>query len=283
MKIGIIGAGVLGNTQKDWLLKNTNHEVLVYDVNQDKGNSTLESIVRHALIFVLCLPTDAPEKGSLYAEGKYLRTGAIENTIAFIAKNKGDGRRAVVIRSTVPLGFTRTLAEKYPDLQIYFVPEFLTEKTATVDFANERTITIGTANSFKDIPAVVALMGSKIFPATDFKIRKYEEAEMLKLATNSFYALKVTFANELADICKKNGVNYGTLKNDLARNPRIGSHPADNQGADVHLRIAQDGKAGYGGKCLTKDTRQLIEIAKEKKAGFGLLAKVDSINTKIRK
>jgi UDPglucose 6-dehydrogenase len=275
MKIGIIGAGVLGNTQKDWLLKNTNHEVLVYDVNPDKGNSTLESIARHALIFILCLPTDSGKDGNL-------NTSAIENTVAFIQKHKGDGR-AVIIRSTVPLGFTRTLAEKYPDLQIYFVPEFLTEKTACEDFANEKTITLGTDKGFKDMPAAVALMASKLFPAQDWKIRRYEEAEMLKLATNSFYALKVTFANELADICAKTGVDYNVIKNTLAKNPRIGSHPGDNQGQDVHLRIAQDGKAGYGGKCLTKDTRQLIEIAKEKKAGFGLLAKVDSINTKIRK
>jgi len=285
MKIGIIGAGILGNTQKEWLLKNTGHEVLVYDIDKQKSNSMIESVIKHVSVFIICLPTDAPKDDELYPIGDYLCTDPIVKTIEKIQKGKGEGKRDIIIRSTVPVGFTRRLANKYPDLNIYFVPEFLTEKTASEDFESQKGMFVGVRFKKDEgdfIAETTALLASKIFPSENYIMLTYEDAEMLKLATNSFYALKVTFANELADICGKTAVDYEIVKEHLSENPRIGSDVEDNQGRDVHLRIAQDGRPGYGGKCLTKDTRQLIETARKNKAGFGLLEKVDSINSKIR-
>lgn len=300
-KIGIIGSGILGQTQKNWLLEHTNNEVLVYDIDESKSNSTLESMAKHADYFILCLPTDPYQGIKLVKEVDYLNTKILESTIEKINSFRNKKPATVIIRSTVPVGFTRRMSQEFPDLNFYFIPEFLTEKVAKEDFEKQKKMVIGTMKmrKEKDRLEVNGIMGlivetqiekaclsqdlNNLFPAKDFDSLTYEEAEMIKLATNSFYAMKVIFANELNDICKACGIEYLIIQKQLAENPRIGSYSGDNQGRDVHLRIAQDGKAGYGGKCLTKDTRQLVEIAKDKKAGFGLLETVDKINSKIRK
>ena len=267
MKVGIIGVGVLGKAHRDWLLQETSHEVLAYDHHPENSNCTLEDIYNDADIVVLCVPTNGNDEGKL-------DTANIEEFL-YDADQAGAGGLSIVIRSTVPVGFTRKMAGLYPRFKFYFVPEFLTEKTADEDFRYPLGLVIGSKDERKTIVG--------IFPrARIYFDANWEEAELVKLATNSFYAMKVIFANEIHDYCKEARVDYQRVKRIIAANPRIGSIMADNQGIDVHLRIAQDGKAGYGGKCLPKDTRQLVELMKENGSGFGLLEKVDEINERIR-
>ena len=124
----------------------------------------------------------------------------------------------------------------------------------------------------------------KVMPISEhLLIMNTNEAEAVKLFTNSFYALRVIFANEIHDLCMKMNLDYHNILSALRVDPRIGSDTQDLSGRDVHFRIAQDGKAGFGGKCLPKDLAEIISILNEKKAGFGLLEKVENINEEIRK
>jgi UDPglucose 6-dehydrogenase len=288
MKIGIIGAGILGKTHADWLLKNTANEVLIYDIDERKSNTTKEAILKFADVFMLCVPTDQAKPGSMN-EGR-LEVSTLYNLVAEIdaTAKKYDKRPTVFIRSTVPVGYTRRMSESHLNIDLYFVPEFLTEKVAVSDFAKGIEI-IGTATGGKAQNEIAVLMAKvlegKFFPLRPnkmFSVLQYEEAELVKLATNSFYALKVTFANELSEFCEKKNIHYHCVKRMLAENPRIGSEDGDDQGKEVHLRISQDGKKGYGGKCLPKDSEELANEYADAGIKLGLLKKVVEINKKIR-
>lgn len=276
MKITIVGCGILGTVQENWLLNETNHEVLTYDIDSTKCNSSLDSAVEHSSHFILCLPSDSDKKGRL-------NTSIIESTIDAISiLSEGTEKKIIIIRSTVPVGFSRKMAEKYPKFQFYFIPEFLTEKTAAQDFENPTTIIIGVPNVKDCFEQAEQWECFGIFPTAHARVVPFEVAELLKLSTNSFYAMKVIFANEVSNLCGEFGVSYDSLRNLLAENPRIGSNISDNQGKEVHLRIAQDGQAGFGGKCLEKDLSELVRTLKDKKCSLGLLDYVEQINKKIR-
>lgn len=276
MVVGIIGCGVLGSIQKKWLLKETQHEVLTYDIDDSKSNSTFESLAKYARFIFICVPTDSARNGDL-------NTIHITNAVSQIRDIDESGeRKSIIIRSTVPVGYTRKLANEYPEYQFYFIPEFLTEKVAESDFVNNHQMIVGVQNPDEKEHAQAFEKLDFMPEAFDFRVVEFETAEMVKLATNAFYAMKVTFANELNDLCKKMKIGYDGVKDLLAINPRIGSSERDNQKRDVHLRIAQDGQPGYGGKCLPKDTKHLAQMMHKEKAGFGLLEKVVEINEKIR-
>lgn len=293
MNVGIIGGGILGGNHAKWLRENTKHEPKVYDTDAAKANATLEEVAMCPIVYV-CVPTNGKRNGDLDHDiaGNSLR-------LIFNARmGKTDEHLIVVFRSTVPVGFTRRM-EHYRDVfdafrdnvSIFYVPEFLTENTAENDFASPAFVLVGASDgkmpdeerqqtTFKScLQEIIASMPV----AGRIELAKYEEAELLKLSTNAFYAMKVTFANEIHDYCEKTGIQYRAIKNLMSCNPRIGSHPDDNQGQDVHLRISQDGKPGYGGKCLPKDTNQLVRHMRKAGAGFGLIEKVSKINDKIRK
>lgn len=278
MKIGIFGAGILGRTHADWLLKNTSHEVLIYDIDASKANCTKESMIEFADCFVICLPTDT------VPGEKFLSMAHVDNALNDISKGLPKEKEVTVfIRSTVSIGFSRKMNDVYKNLYIIFVPEFLTEKTAKEDFEKGTRI-FGTMNEKKAVMEVLKSLDREVFPTgEDASILIFEEAELIKLATNSFYAMKVTFANELNEFCQKRKLDYSVIKKLLSENPRIGSNKEDNQGKDVHLRISQDGKAGFGGKCLTKDICELSFEYESEKVDMGLLQKVIEINSKIRK
>lgn len=291
MKIGIIGAGVLGSVHRDWLLNNTENEVLVYDIDEKKANSSFESLVQFAEMIFICIPTDGKENGDLDCKAL---DEVIEKIVdQRVAYGEGDKILPIVIRSTVPTGYCRRKNEKIKDkaLQVLFYPEFLTEKTAEIDFQTPQKIVIGCREGLRDkkyegdLVEVASMFRRAVpFPKNcEIWFVNYEVAETLKLATNSFYALKVIFANELSDFCRGFEVDYDQVRKLLCKDPRIGSSLFDDQGVDVHFRIAQDGLYGFGGKCLPKDIAQLANLMKNSGTGYGLLDKTIAINKKIRK
>lgn len=275
MKIGIIGQGILGKTHKEYLLKNTDHEVLTYDINGD-CNSTMEIISKQCEIVFVCVPTDTGKDGRL-------DMSIVESVAKSLDKNSFFG--SCIFRSTLKVGTTRKMSVKYPLIHFYFIPEFLTERFAKDDFENpHRELILGCVD--RNQIGIAAELRSKISEGRILKglvgITNAEECEMLKIATNSFYAMKVIFANELKSICDNNKISYGILKKMLVEDYRIGSSVEDLSGKDVHLRVSQDGRSGYGGKCLPKDSLEFVNMAKNSGAGFGLMEKVIDINNKIR-
>jgi UDP-glucose 6-dehydrogenase len=92
---------------------------------------------------------------------------------------------------------------------------------------------------------------------------------MIKLGGNSFFAYKVAFANNLYDVCEKSGIDYKTVLEGMAADKRIGR---------THLKIVHNGYRGYGGKCLPKDTKALLEYAKSLKVEMPILSTTDKYN-----
>lgn len=303
-KVGIIGAGMVGGTHRQWLMKHREHEVLVYDTDDSRGNSTLESLLKFSDLFIVCVPTPATSSGNL-------ETSNILSVIKSIFSSVKDGeRKDVVVRSTVPIGFMRMVHEMFRSkLNMAYVPEFLTESTAYDDFDAMKRLVVGVAPIMvsgdgklsgmdEDKKAQLDLMTriSTLFPplhlfswrlkdgteVSNATLCSFEEAEMIKLATNSFYEMKVVWANEMAGLAGRVGASWQTIAGVLSGDSRIGSSPEDRQGMDVHLRIAQDGKPGAGGKCLPKDTAQIVALLREHGCSLGLMETVAEVNESLR-
>jgi len=272
MKIGIIGQGVLGKTHKNYLLKNTSNEVFTYDINGD-CNSTMEIISKQCEIVFVCVPTDTGKEGRL--DMSIVESIAKElNKLGFIGK--------CVFRSTLRVGTTEKLQKKYPNITFYFIPEFLTERLAKKDFENpHRNLPIGSSCIDSGLELFEIISENNILKQASCIIGT-KEAEMVKIATNSFYAMKIIFANELSFVCNGLGLDYDSIKNELVKDLRIGSINNDSSGKDVHFRVSQDGKLGYGGKCLPKDSLEFSKMANSLGIKNGLIDKVVQINNKIR-
>ena len=272
MKIGIIGQGILGKTHKEYLLKNTANEVFTFDINGD-CNSTMDIISKKCEVVFVCVPTDTGKDGRL--DMSIVESIAKElDKLGFTSK--------CVFRSTLRVGTTEKLQKKYPEIDFYFIPEFLTERFAKEDFENpHRSLPIGTTSMQKALNFYMLVEQNKILKGLG-NILPAKEAEMLKIATNSFYAMKIIFANELNFLCEESGVNYDIIRSELTKDFRIGSSENDSSGKDVHLRISQDGKKGYGGKCLPKDSLEFSKMVKDIGFNNGLIEKVVEINKKIR-
>ena len=158
----------------------------------------------------------------------------------------------VAIKSTVPPGITKRLSEKYPNLNIGFNPEFLTERNAIEDFKNQDRVIIG-----GDLAFIYALR--HCHQVAFHKVPIYEcdstEAEMVKYVTNVHLAVKVSLANEFSEICDKLDISYDKVVELATKDLRLGKSHWSVPGPDGHL--------GFGGTCFPKDINALMHVAKQ--------------------
>ncbi len=248
--IGIMGLGVVGDGVKHYF-ERTDHETRVYDPK--RGLGSVESINEADVVFI-CVPTPyLPERG--------FDDSALENAIGLL-----DGSKIVVIKSTVLPGTTEAFQTRYSQHCLLFNPEFLREAYARTDFLRpDRQIVGYTAQSRHLADAVLAML-----PAAPYmEVMGAREAEMAKYMTNTFLALKVTFANEIFDLCSSLDVEYDKVREAVTADLRIG---------DSHLDVNDGGYRGYGGKCLPKDTKALLELGERMRVPLRLLRTADRIN-----
>ncbi|MCX6780545.1 MAG: hypothetical protein NT003_00270, partial [Candidatus Magasanikbacteria bacterium] len=146
---------------------------------------------------------------------------------------------------------------------------FLTEETADQDMRfPDRQVVGYTKQSYTVAGDLMMLL-----PAAPFeRIMPATEAEMVKYYANTWFAVKVVFANQMYDVCEKLGINYDTVKETAAADKRIGRS---------HLDIFHKGFRGYGGKCLPKDTRAMIQLGERLGLSLDLLKTTDAINNKL--
>lgn len=252
--IGIIGAGVVGGSLRAYL-EDQGHDVRVYD--PPKGFDSMDAVEEASVVFV-CVPT--PYTPGVGFDDRYLL-----DAVGSIA-----GHKAVVIKSTVLPGTTEMLQERMPQHRFLFNPEFLREATAFDDFINpDRQIVGHTEQSRGDAERVMSLLPRAPFE----RLCRASEAEMAKYVANSFLAVKVSYANEVYDVCEEMRIDYSAVRDMVAADVRIGAS---------HMDVFDSGYRGYGGKCLPKDSKSLLDFAKTMGIEMQVLRAADRVNVALR-
>ncbi len=234
IKVGVIGVGMVGGALARYFEK-TERAPFLYDSYKNLGSK--EEVNQADVIFV-CVPTPFHEERGF--DLRFIE----EETIPWFEDEK-----IVVIKSTVLPGTTEKLQKKYPQHRFLFNPEFLTELTADQDMMYpDRQILGYTEQSYTVAGHIIRLL-----PLAPYeRIMAATEAEMVKYYGNTWFSIKVTFANQIYDLCQKLGINYDVVKEAAASDKRIGPS---------HLDVWHKNYRGYGGKCLPKDIRAFIQLA----------------------
>ena len=166
-------------------------------------------------------------------------------------------------------GTTQYFQDKYPQHKFLFNPEFLTELTADQDMNYPDRQIIGytkqSYNVSKDVMHILPL-------APYEKIMPSDEAELVKYYGNNWFAVKVIFANQMYDLCQKLGVNYDRIMEATSVDKRIGPS---------HLTVVHKGYRGYGGKCIPKDIRAMIQFADKNGIDMSLLKEAEKVNNEL--
>ncbi|MDO8265271.1 MAG: hypothetical protein Q7T34_02795 [Candidatus Parcubacteria bacterium] len=256
-KIGVFGAGMVGGALIKYLEEKKGIKPIVYDPVKNFG--TIQEVNQADILFI-CVPTPYRRDGKGF-DLSYVRDSL----------SKIQGEKTVVIKSTVLPGTTETLQKEYPQHKMLMNPEFLTEMTADQDMSYPDRQIIG----YTDKSYTVAGEIMQILPLAPFeKILPATEAEMVKYFGNTWFSTKVTFANQMYDLCKAMEIDYDRMVEAAAADKRIGRS---------HLEVFHKGYRGYGGKCLPKDHKAIIQLAESKGVNMRLHKTVDEINEDLMK
>jgi UDP-glucose 6-dehydrogenase len=230
MRVGIVGLGVVGNTLKKWLQANTDTEVLCHD--PDKGMR--EDFTGVDAIFI-SIPVPTLTNGT-----QDLRS--LESIVELCNTNL-DTAAPIFVRSTVLPGTCDRLSEIRP---VYAMPEFLTERTADLDFYN-LPVFVGGGQS------QVGLLNMIFNHKKQVSGLPNKAVELAKYAHNCFGAMKVNYFNIIKDICERENLDYADVLDVMCHTGFI---------ERSHTQVpGPDGKYGFGGKCFPKDLKAFINYA----------------------
>lgn len=236
-RIAIAGTGMVGGALARYLQA---QGISVGLFDPPKGLSDV-TVLDEADIVFIAVPTP------YYLDGRGFDDSYLREAIEAIPVPG----KTIVIKSTVIPGTTEAMQRDYPQHAFLFNPEFLTEAKADYDMAFPTRQIVGyTSASMERAQSVLDILPAAPYQASLPSV----EAELVKYFGNAYLAMRVSFANQMYDICQAMNVNYATVRDAAAADPRIGSS---------HLDVTHGGYRGYGGKCLPKDVRSLIQLAKQ--------------------
>ena len=242
MKIGIIGNGFVGNSIAFGF--SPTHEVRVHDKDPKRNLNTIEEVLECEFIFV-AVPTPMNEDGSI-------SLAIVEKALTEIAISNKRKDNIIILKSTMVPGTTNNFIRKFPKLNIIFNPEFLTERTAKLDFLTQARMVFG---GTKRLTERVAKLFKERFMHCHIIETDTVTAELIKYMNNVFFATKVSIMNEMKQICDVVGADWNQALKGFAADQRIG---------DSHLNVpGPDGKLGFGGSCFPKDINAFISMADE--------------------
>jgi len=243
------------------VVKNMREERLSFSISIEEG-------VKSSLVVFIAVGTPSHEDGSADLQ-------AAEEVAKEIGRSM-NGYKVIVIKSTVPVGTARRLKKLIQDHQtqpipfdIVSNPEFQREGSAIEDFMRPDRVTIG-AESEQAVAIMKDIYSALYLIETPFVITGLETAEMIKYAANAFLATKVSFINEIANLCERMEADVHHVAKAMGLDGRIGKkflHPGP----------------GYGGSCFPKDTRALSRMAQEKGYSFKILDSVIRVNEEQKK
>ena len=267
MKIVVVGMGYVGCANA--LLLSKNHEVVIVDIDLQKVKSfnegnlpikdsmaeeffanndlnitashNLESSIDGAEYVILALPTNFNDKTNLYD------TSAIEEVVSQIIASSN--HPTIIIKSTINIGFTNQIRKNFSSQNIIFSPEFLREGFALHDNLNPSRIIVGDVNSKAQEFADLLAEGASI-EHPEILLMSSEAAECVKLFSNTYLAMRVSFFNELDSYCFENEISTQSVISGVSLDPRIGNY-------------YNNPSFGYGGYCLPKDSKQLLSAFEE--------------------
>ena len=204
MRVGIVGLGVVGSAVK-YGLEKLGHDICAHDI---KLKTSLVDVLGTEICF-LCLPTPSTSDGTC-------DTSIVEEVVKYLCNKSYSG--IISIKSTVTPGTTQMLLDRHPDMNICFVPEFLRERCAYIDFVENHDICIiGTTQEdvYKKIKKAHGHLPS------EFKQLSPTEAELSKYFNNIYNATLITFANSFYEVCQHFDADYMNIKNAIVRREHI--------------------------------------------------------------
>jgi len=265
--IGIVGNGFVGSAVRYGFSPNVgvDAEVKVYDKDPNKSTHTLKEVVDSDVIF-LSVPTPSNPDGSMNVD-------IVDSVLGDISKYADLFEvGTILLRSTVTPGTTGKLQKKYPNLRIVFNPEFLTERSANFDFINQSRFILG--GSSDDVIEVSELFRERFGSSLSIIETNYETAELIKYMTNTFFATKISFLNDMKLLADKCGVIWEDAVEGFVRDGRVGHS---------HLNVpGHDGKFGFGGSCFPKDIQALINFGENRGVDMNVLKGAWKTNLEVR-
>lgn len=268
IKIGVVGQGFVGTAIREGL--RNFYPILVNDLKIDLCPKEMyayaDKIVQNCDIIFQCLPTPMKKSGECDLSIVENSLNNLDNLAADLRKNP-----IIVVKSTVPPGTCEKLNKEFENINIVFSPEFLTEANSIEDFKNQTRIILGGPRPYT---TQVKTMFRKAFPHIPIIKTGYKTAEMVKYFINNFLSVKVSFANEMYEICNTLNIDYDKVTEYALFDQRIGRS---------HLAVpGPDGDFGYGGHCFPKDIDAIIYIARFLGLEPDILEATKQKNNKVR-
>ncbi len=238
-------------------------ELLIRNCRESRLSFTtnLEQALAPSSVIFLAVGTPQGDDGAANLQGLWAAVDSIAKTV--------DGPKIVVVKSTVPVGTNRAILERFQKIckhpiDVVSNPEFLKEGAAIDDFMKPDRVVIGTSRpelgeTFRE------LYGPFLRTEHPFLVMRSESAEMTKYAANAMLATKISFINEIANLCEKTGADINDVRRGIGHDVRIG------------FQFLFPG-VGFGGSCFPKDVRALTYTARQKDVPFLLMEAVEKVN-----